>query len=81
MFVVSAENFEDAISWLTDAGTAFGLRPANQFGSDDTEDEQAAVLPPMFHSTLEVLFGCEFERGCIFDQICTDPPPAAFRRP
>ena len=84
MFVVTAQNFESAVSWLSDAGTAFGLRPANPFGSgdtDDTEDEQDAVLPPMFHSTLEVLFGCAYERRCIFDQICTDPPPAAFGRP
>jgi hypothetical protein len=81
MFVVTATSFEDAVSWMSDAGTAFGLRPADPLGSDDTEDEQAALLPPMFHSTLEVLFSCAFERGCIFDQICTDPPPAAFRLP
>jgi hypothetical protein len=78
MFVVSAADFADAMVWFAGAGISFGLEPINPLEDDVEVYDPSGTLPPAFRATLELLFGCPFEPGCIFERICADLPPAGF---
>jgi hypothetical protein len=78
MFLVSAADFAEAMVWFAGAGISFGLEPFNPLEDDVEEYDPSGTLPSAFRATLESLFGCPFEPGCIFELICADEPPARF---
>jgi hypothetical protein len=80
LFVVSAADFADAMVWFAGAGVSFGLEPFDPLEDDLEQYDPTGTLPPAFRAKLESLFGCPFELGCIFEQICADDPPGRFGR-
>jgi hypothetical protein len=82
-FIVTAEDFEDAMLWRASTRPALGLPMLDIMDLASAQPKQVdheGVLSPIALAQLERIFGTPFEPTAVLDQLCSDPPPAYARK-
>lgn len=80
-FVVTAEDFEDAMIWQANTRPRIGLKVFNVFEAmqaRESTEAESGTLPSVFRERLAEIFGSPFQSMTVLDRMATDRAPKEY---